>query len=120
MAPLSPETVKMIGVAQLALMKPGAIFINASRGATVDEAALIAALQAGRIRGAALDVFEQEPIAPDNPLLGLANVTLTPHIGSATHKTRVAMAMMAARNALEGAQGRQPPNVVPELQGLGL
>jgi phosphoglycerate dehydrogenase-like enzyme len=76
---LDETTRHLIGAAQFALMKPNAHFINVARGPVVDEPALIAALHAGRIAGAALDVFEQEPVAADNPLLRMANVILSPH-----------------------------------------
>ena len=118
LTPLTPETKKMIGREQLARMKPTAILVNVSRGAVVDEAALIEALRNGTIRGAALDVFEQEPVHPDNPLLTLDNVVLLPHIGSATERTRTAMAMLAARNLVAGLKGEVPPNLVPELKDL--
>jgi D-3-phosphoglycerate dehydrogenase / 2-oxoglutarate reductase len=77
--PLTPETHHLIGTAQLRSMKPSAYLINTARGPLVDEAALAAALQAGTIAGAGLDVFEQEPLAADSPLLGLDNVVITPH-----------------------------------------
>lgn len=115
MTPLTPATVKMIGAEQFALMKKSAIFINVSRGQVVDESALINALRTGEIRAAGLDVFEQEPIAEDNPLLGMPNVVLLPHIGSATRQTRADMAMLAARNLVAGVLGQTPPNLVPEL-----
>lgn len=115
MTPLTPKTVKLIGAAQFALMKRTAIFINASRGQVVDEAALIEALRCGQIRAAGLDVYEQEPIAADNPMLGMPNVVLLPHIGSATAQTRADMAMLAARNLVAGVLGQKPPNVAPEL-----
>ena len=118
LTPLTPETKKMIGREQLARMKPTAILVNVSRGPVVDEAALIEALRSGTIRGAALDVFEKEPVDPDNPLLALDNVVLLPHIGSATAKTRRAMAMLAARNLVAGLKGETPPNLVPELRGM--
>lgn len=118
MTPLTKETEKMIGAAQFAKMKPSAIFVNASRGRVVDEAALIEALQNGVIRAAGLDVFEVEPIEPDNPLLSLDNVVLLPHIGSSTRQTRHAMAMLAARNLVAGVLGETPPYVVPELRDL--
>ncbi|MDR6885036.1 D-glycerate dehydrogenase [Bacillus sp. 3255] len=116
MTPLTADTARLIGREELALMKKSAIFINASRGQTVDEAALIEALEQGIIRGAGLDVFEQEPVAPDNPLLRMPNVVTLPHIGSATHKTRFDMAMLAAENLVKGVLGEVPPNVVPELR----
>jgi phosphoglycerate dehydrogenase-like enzyme len=78
---LSPKTRGLVGAAELALMKPSAWLVNTSRGPLVDEAALIAALRARRIAGAALDVFDTEPLAPDHPLRGLDNVLGTPHIG---------------------------------------
>jgi len=118
LTPLTPETTKMIGREQFALMKPTAIFVNVSRGPVVDEAALVEALRNGTIRGAALDVFEREPVDPDNPLLTLDNVVLAPHIGSATARTRTAMAMLAARNLVAGLKGETPPNLVPELKDL--
>jgi gluconate 2-dehydrogenase len=86
--PLTPETQHLIGAAELRAMKKSAILINASRGATVDEAALIEALRAGTIHGAGLDVFETEPLPADSPLLSMPNVVALPHIGSATHETR--------------------------------
>ncbi|HWQ28882.1 MAG TPA: D-2-hydroxyacid dehydrogenase, partial [Dehalococcoidia bacterium] len=84
--PLTPETTKLIGPAQLASMKPGAILINVARGEVVDEAALVRALQEGPIGGAALDVFEREPLPPDSPLWGMPNVLVSPHVsGSSAH-----------------------------------
>lgn len=115
MTPLTPATERLIGEAQFRKMKRTAIFINASRGRVVDEAALIRALKDGTIRAAGLDVFEQEPVAPDNPLLALPNTVLLPHIGSATAETRERMAMLAAENLVAGLAGRVPPNLVPEL-----
>lgn len=116
MTPLTRETAGMIGRAQFALMKPSAIFINVSRGQTVDETALVDALREGRIRAAGLDVYAQEPIPKDHPLLSLPNVLTLPHIGSATAKTRFDMAMLAARNLVAGVTGRTPPNIVAELK----
>lgn len=105
--PLTPETHHLIGAEQLAAMKRGAVLVNAARGPIVDEAALAAALKEGRIGGAALDVFEREPEVEPG-LLGLDNVVLTPHLGSATVETRTAMAELAARNAISVLRGQGP------------
>jgi len=113
--PYSPETHHLIGAAELKLMKPTAILINSTRGGVVDDAALVAALKGGVIRGAGLDVFEGEPAL--NPgFLALDNVALLPHVGSSTETTRQAMAMTAARNAVAALKGETPPNLVnPEV-----
>lgn len=110
--PLTPETEHLIGRREFALMRPDAIFINGSRGRIVDESALIAALREGRLRGAGLDVFEREPLAADSPLLGMANVVALPHVGSATHDTRLAMATLAVKNLRAGLRGERPPCLV--------
>ena len=110
--PLTPQTQHLIGAAELRAMKKSAILINASRGATVDEAALIEALQAGTIHGAGLDVFETEPLSADSPLLSMPNVVALPHIGSATHETRHAMALNAAENLVAALDGTLTRNVV--------
>jgi len=110
--PLNASTEGLIGARELALMKPDAILVNIARGRVVDEVALVEALQARRIRGAGLDVFVQEPLSVDSPLLGLDNVVATPHIGSATHETREAMARCAVDNLLEALGGRRPKNWV--------
>jgi len=120
--PLLPETTGIIGAAQLALMKPTAYLINAARGPVVDESALIAALQAGRIAGAGLDVFEREPVDSANPLVSMENVVALPHIGSATDATRQAMVDLAVDNVLAVLQGKPPltpvnPDVRPHLRG---
>lgn len=105
--PYSPQTHHTIGAAELALMKPTATLVNIARGGIVDDAALAAALQEGRIAAAGLDVFENEPSI--NPaLLARDNVVMTPHIGSATRSTRMAMSMLAARNLTEVFSGRPP------------
>ena len=114
--PLTPQTRHMIGAAQLRSMKRSAILINASRGAIVDEAALIAALADGTLAGAGLDVFEHEPLMADSPLLAMRNVVALPHIGSATHETRHAMAACAARNLIDALAGRLSRNIAnPEV-----
>ncbi|MBB2929342.1 2-hydroxyacid dehydrogenase [Paraburkholderia silvatlantica] len=110
--PLTDATRHLIGARQLQKMKRSAILINASRGATVDEQALIAALEAGTIHGAGLDVFEREPIDPASPLLRMPNVVALPHIGSATHETRHAMARCAAENLVAALAGTLDVNVV--------
>lgn len=110
--PLTSETHHLIGAAELRAMKKSAILINASRGPTVDEAALIAALQAGTIHAAGLDVFETEPLAADSPLLRMPNVVALPHIGSATDETRHAMALNAAENLVAALDGTLTRNVV--------
>lgn len=110
--PLTADTRHLMGAAQFRQMKRSAIFINASRGATVDEAALIDALCAGTIHGAGLDVFEEEPLPATSPLLAMANVVALPHIGSATHETRHAMARCAAENLVAALAGTLATNVV--------
>jgi len=104
--PLTAATNKLIGAREFPLMKSSAIFINASRGAIVDEAALIEALHNGTIRAAGLDVFEQEPLRADSPLLKMNNVVALPHIGSATHETRYAMAQRAVENIIAALDGK--------------
>lgn len=116
MTPLTPKTERFIRKEHFALMKPTAFFINASRGRTVDEEALIEALREGTIRGAGLDVYDPEPAHADNPLLQMPNVVTLPHIGSATAQTRFDMAMLAARNLVEALLGGKPANIVKELQ----
>jgi glyoxylate reductase len=105
--PLTPETRHLIAAEQLAAMKPTAVLVNAARGPIVDEAALAEALAAGRIAAAGLDVYEREPEVEPR-LLGLDNVVLTPHLGSATVETRTAMAELAARNAISVLAGQGP------------
>jgi glyoxylate reductase len=112
---LTPATRHMIGAREFSLMKPTAYLINTSRGAVVDEAALTAALVEGRIAGAGLDVFENEPHVA-KALTGLANVVLTPHLGSAVVEVRTAMAETVVDNIAAILAGRQPPNIVnPEV-----
>jgi glyoxylate reductase len=105
---LAAETHHLIGAQELASMRPDAILVNVSRGPIVDEHALVEALRAGRIAGAGLDVYEFEP-DPLPELLELDNVTVTPHVGSATAETRAAMARLAAENVLAGISGRPLP-----------
>jgi glyoxylate reductase len=110
--PLTPETRHLVDREALAAMRPTAVLVNTARGPVVDELALVGALQAGRLAGAALDVFEHEP-AVSEELLGMENVVLTPHIASATRETRLAMGMLVV-SALRAVllEGRIPENAV--------
>ncbi len=112
LAPLTPETEKLIGARELSLMKSSAFLVNVARGKVIDEAALIEALRERRIAGAGLDVFEREPLAADSPLQQLDNVVLVPHIGSATHETRFAMAELATDNLIAALTGGTPKAMV--------
>ena len=107
-APLSARTRHMIGEAQLKVMKPSAILVNTSRGGTVDEAALLEALNAGVIAGAGVDVFEQEPTPATHPLFQLQTVVVSPHIGGGTNAARRNAAMRSAEAALAVLDGREP------------
>jgi lactate dehydrogenase-like 2-hydroxyacid dehydrogenase len=109
--PLTPDTRHFIGAAELALMKPSAILVNTARGPVVDEPALVEALRAKTIAAAGLDVFEEEPKVHPG-LLELDNVTLAPHIASASVATRRRMSEMAVENALAAVQGRHPANLL--------
>ncbi len=110
--PLTQDTYHLIGERELELMKPTAVLINTSRGAVIDEKALIRALQSRKIAGAGLDVFENEPEIPDE-LKALDNVVITPHIGSATHRARESMAIMAAQAVIDTlVRNRIPENLV--------
>lgn len=113
LTPLTEQTYQLIGEREFKLMKKSAIFINVSRGQTIDEKALIQALENKEIYGAGLDVFEQEPIEKDNPLLGMDNVVTVPHIGSATKKTRDAMSMRAAENLVKALTNSGSYDKVP-------
>jgi glyoxylate reductase len=108
--PLNDGTRHMISAPQFAAMKPTAYIINTARGPVIDEAALIAALAAGRIAGAGLDVYEREPEIPDG--LRRPNVVMTPHIGSASIETRTKMAAIAVENVIEFFAGRRPPTIL--------
>jgi len=111
MVPYLPSTHHLIGAAELALMKPSAVFVNLARGGVVDDAALIRSLRDGRLAAAGLDVFENEPAL--NPgFLELENVVMTPHIASSTRATREAMARLAMRNLAEALAGRRPPSLL--------
>jgi len=109
---LTSQTRRMIGAAQLALMKPTAFFINVARGELVDQSALVSALRERRIAGAGLDVFEVEPLPLDDPLLSLENVILTPHWLPATKDVWQATGRAMAEGMLRAARGEVPENVV--------
>lgn len=115
--PLTEETRGLIGAEELALMKPTAYIVNAARGGVVDEAALAKALEEGKLAGAALDVFEHEPVRPDHPLLKLENVVVIPHLGGATREAQKSVGIEiceAVRDALIFGDYRSAVNV-PEL-----
>jgi D-3-phosphoglycerate dehydrogenase len=114
-APCTPETMNMIGVQQLNMMKPGAIVINTARGGLIDESALAEAIEKGIIAGAALDVLEHEP-PKSRALLELKNVQITSHIGGYTAEAVNAMSMLAAENVVKGLAGKRLDLVVnPEI-----
>jgi len=117
MLPLSDSTRGMIDASVFARMKPGAVFINGGRGATVREDALLAALDKGSLRAAGLDVFAKEPLPLDSPLRTHPRVTPLPHIGSATHETRHAMAELATTNLLQALAGERPAAVYDSAAG---
>jgi len=99
----------MMDAATIRKMKPGSILVNAARGPIVDMQALTDALEAGHLRGAALDVTDPEPFPPDHPLFRLPNCLIVPHIGSATERTRRKMADICCENMLAGLEGRRLP-----------
>jgi glyoxylate reductase len=109
--PLTAETTHLINARSLALMKPTAYLINTSRGPVVDEAALVEALKARRVAGAALDVYEREPLMAQG-LAECDNAVLLPHLGSATFQTRSRMSRIAGENVVAVLEGRRPPNLV--------
>jgi len=117
--PLTEKTRNMIAWEQLKMMKPGAYLVNVSRGGLVNEQDLIKALKEGVIRGAGLDVFEQEPIAEDNPLLLMNNVILTPHTAALTEECVVRMATEAVKRVLDLFNGNEPEKIAnPEVLKL--
>ena len=115
----SPETRGLLGEAELALLKPGAVLINTARGDVVSEPALVRALVEGRLGGAGLDVFAREPIGPGHPLAAFRNVVLTPHIGSASRATRLRMLELAVANVLDVLDGKLPRHCVNRTELAG-
>jgi D-3-phosphoglycerate dehydrogenase len=114
--PLCDETRGLVGRDVIGAMKPGAFIVNASRGPVVDEAALVEALQDGRLAGAGIDVYDPEPPRPDNPLFQMDNVVLTPHIGSFTVEGRLRMGTTVVTDVLRALQGERPYYLVnPEV-----
>jgi glyoxylate reductase len=117
---LTPQTKGLIDAEKLSWMKPTAVLVNTSRGPVIDHAALAEALRSGRIFAAALDVTDPEPIPADDPLVGLENCLIVPHIASASRATRGKMAEMAAANLLAGVRGERIPTPVnPEVYDRG-
>ncbi|MCZ6768475.1 MAG: 2-hydroxyacid dehydrogenase [Acidobacteria bacterium] len=115
--PLTPETHHLVNRESLALMKPTAVLINTSRGAVIDEAALIEALESGRIAGAGLDVFEKEPVEGDNPLLKMENVIVTPHSAGTTWNTWCRRGEFAYQNMKRVWEGQPPLAVAQDYEG---
>jgi D-3-phosphoglycerate dehydrogenase len=116
--PSMPETYRLINATTLGQMKRGSFLVNVARGALIDEAALLDALQSGHLAGAGLDVFDPEPPAPDNPLLSLPNVVCTTHVGSYTSAGVTKMQTQTAEQIIQFIQGERPPNVVnPSIWG---
>ena len=110
--PLMPQTRHLMNDRTFGIMQPGSYLINASRGPVVDEAALIRALESGHLAGAGLDVFDPEPPMPDNPLLKMKNVVVTPHIASGTDKGVYAMMHGVVDQIIQILNGEQPPHIV--------
>lgn len=110
--PATRNTQGLVGKKELELMKKTSFLINTSRGSLINQKDLYEALRDKKIAGAALDVFEEEPISQDDLLLKLENVVLTPHIGSGTHETRLAMAMMAVDDIIKVFEGKEPNNLI--------
>jgi phosphoglycerate dehydrogenase-like enzyme len=120
---LNERTRGLLGARQFALMKPTAVLVNTARGPVLDQAALVEALKARRIAAAGLDVFVEEPIPPGDPLLGVDNVVVLPHIGSATLENRRKMGVTVAEDVVSVLTGKQPTYLlnprVREVRPLG-
>jgi phosphoglycerate dehydrogenase-like enzyme len=114
--PLLPETRHLMDREKLALMKPGAYLLNLARGEVVDEAALAEALDDGHLAGAGIDVFADEPVSPDNPLLGSDKVILSPHVSGATNESRVRIMMVMIENVKRVLEGEKPLYIVNGME----
>jgi phosphoglycerate dehydrogenase-like enzyme len=110
--PSTPETKHIIGAEEIAMMKDGAYLVNTARGKVIDEEALIKALRNGNVKAAALDVFENEPLSPDNPLCEMDNVILTPHLGASNLEGMQRMAVQVAESVFKSILGEEPENRV--------
>ena len=110
--PLTDATWHMIGARELAMMQPGSILMNMARGGVLDETALIEAVRSGHLAGAALDVVENEPITPDNPLLHVDNILAVPHIGGQTGEAFSSNSMIVAGDVLAYARGERPGHII--------
>ena len=110
--PLTPETTRMFDAAAFARMRPDAVFVNTARGGVVDQSALLQALRVGTIAAAALDVTTPEPLPADDPLLTAPHLIVTPHLGSATERTRIAMAALAVDHVLAMLSGARPRHLI--------
>ncbi len=111
-APATPATRRMIGAEQLALLPPGAILINAARGSLLDEAAVLAALDSGRLAGAGIDVWDREPVPPDHPLFRHPRVVATPHMAAYTDEGRRRSHVAAAQHVLAVLRGEKPTTLI--------
>ena len=117
-SPMTPETTGLMSRDRISRMKPGALLVNVSRGPVVDDAALVEALQSGRLGGAALDVFTTQPLPPDHPYLQLDNVIVTPHMAGITDESMMRMGVGAAGEAIRILNGELPVNLRnPEVVG---
>jgi len=110
--PATPETMKIISAEHIAAMRDGVYIVNTARGKVIDEEALIEALRSGKVRGAALDVFMDEPLTTDSPLCGMDNVILTPHLGASNLEGMQRMALQVAEGVLRVINGKEPANRV--------
>ena len=110
--PYTPETLHMIGAEELASMKDGVYIVNTARGRIMDQAALVEALKAGKVAGAALDVFEEEPLDPTSPLASMDNVVLTPHLAASSEEAMRRMAVQVAEGVLKVLKGEAPDHPV--------